>query len=511
MTLPRPLTAEEAITALQLAADDLAAEESAMLAADWITTVLGCQLADYQSEIANAVQQGNVAVAACHSPGKTFIAARIVLWWLYTKPDSIVITTAPTDRQVEKLLWGEIRKALQTAKRSLPGRKLNTEIQIGPRHFATGFTAPPADSDKFGGFHSENVLLIVDEASGVGEEVYKAIDGITAGGQCRILLIGNPLVPEGRFYKIFREQNPRYRRIHISAFDTPNFKGLEWADFITGAWCDKLGAQNPYSTSPQWVADMIQEYGDDLENPFIKARILGQFPESDEFAVFPLSALYRARSQRTGDELGPLEYAPYWIGHTQDTMTIVGRVHQACREHPDCSFGVDVARSAHGDESVIMRRPGRKVIFVDVIGVGAGVYDRLRENPPEGYAVRAVNVGAGAKDSTKFANLKAEIIWRVRQLVLAGERTLPNDDKTISQFAAIRYAIRSNGKIEIEDKQKLKGRVGYSPDRADAAFLLEADASAEFVEPLQLGGERPRGNKWESGRNFSSRIDPACR
>jgi len=48
------------------------------------------------------------AVKACHASGKTYVAAGAALWWLITHPNGIVVTTAPTWMQVERVLWGEI-------------------------------------------------------------------------------------------------------------------------------------------------------------------------------------------------------------------------------------------------------------------------------------------------------------------------------------------------------------------------------------------------------------------
>src|SRR5712671_5200377 len=83
----------------------------------WLQHVSGETPWEKQREIMQAVvRYTRVAVASANSCGKTFIAARIAAWFLYLYKHSIVITTAPTDRQVSEILWREIRAFAANAK-----------------------------------------------------------------------------------------------------------------------------------------------------------------------------------------------------------------------------------------------------------------------------------------------------------------------------------------------------------------------------------------------------------
>src|SRR5690242_744533 len=194
--------------------------------------VLGAQLWKAQRDILAAVaRHSRVAVKSCHASGKTFGIAVAVLWWLMAHPDGVVVTTAPTWLQTEKVIWGEIRRLLLCAQQrgvvSFP-RPQRTELRLGPHNYAIGISTD--DSSRFQGFHSGHVLVVLDEAPGVRTEVYEAIEGIRAGGQVHVLAIGNPVVAAGPFHDAFAANRAGWSNFTISAFDTPNLRGLPLED-----------------------------------------------------------------------------------------------------------------------------------------------------------------------------------------------------------------------------------------------------------------------------------------
>src|SRR5665213_2193486 len=158
--------------------------------------VLGANLWQTQREILTAVSQhSRVAVKASHASGKSYAIAIAALWWLTAYRDGIVVTTAPTWLQVEKVIWGEIKSAVLRSR--LCGKlqfpvPSQTELRLGPQNYAIGLSTD--DSSRFQGFHSGHVLIILDEAPGVRAEVYEAVEGIRAGGHVRVLALGNPTI-----------------------------------------------------------------------------------------------------------------------------------------------------------------------------------------------------------------------------------------------------------------------------------------------------------------------------
>jgi phage terminase large subunit len=177
----------------------------------WLEHTSGELPWDKQRAIMQAlVRHPRVAVASANSCGKTFIAARIAAWWLALYRPSIVITTAPTDRQVAEVLWRELRVFIAKAKargKALGGKLLLTcKWELADDHFAIGFSTKDNDPDRFQGFHSPHILVIADEAAGISEKIYEGITAVLKGAHARLLAIGNPTALEGWFYEAFRSE-----------------------------------------------------------------------------------------------------------------------------------------------------------------------------------------------------------------------------------------------------------------------------------------------------------------
>ena len=131
-----------------------------------------------------------VAVRSCNGSGKTLVAAAAVIWWLmaHEHQSALVVTTAPTQHQVRDLLWREVRGIYYRNADFIGGSIGRTTLELGPDHFATGLSTD--SPERFQGFHEKNILFVVDEASGVREEVYEAIEGSMTSRRVRLLLIG---------------------------------------------------------------------------------------------------------------------------------------------------------------------------------------------------------------------------------------------------------------------------------------------------------------------------------
>ena len=245
--------------------------------AEYVRSDLGCNLWSKQGEILKAVRKSKrVAVRSCNGSGKTYAAACAVVWWLMSFRDSaIAITTAPTERQVKDLLWREIRRIHAANSALVGGTASHTALEISARRYAKGFSTDAPE--RFQGFHDANILFVVDEASGVDEDIYEAIEGSMTTGGARLLLIGNPTRRQGTFYDAFNSRRSLWHTMHISAFDTPNFKGSGGA---------------PGLVTAEWVEDARRNWGE--SNPLYQVRVLGQFPDSSHDSLVPLSLIERA-------------------------------------------------------------------------------------------------------------------------------------------------------------------------------------------------------------------------
>ncbi|MDQ7794137.1 MAG: hypothetical protein RDU89_06955 [bacterium] len=451
----------------------------------WVREVLGVRLWSRQVEILEAVRDHDeAAVASCHGAGKSFVAADVVLWFLCAHRPAIVITTAPTDRQVKGILWKEIRLAHQRATYPLGGRPLTQELRFADDWWAWGFTAPDYDPNRFQGYHEAHVLVVVDEAAGVSEEIYEAIDGILSGEHCRLLMIGNATDPTGRFGRSWR--TPGVKTIRISAYDTPNFTtyGITEADIAAGTWEQKITGPLPYPklVTPAWVAKRYRRWGP--TSPMYLARVLGQFPEAGANTLIPLSWVEAA--QRRQLEPGNPNVLGVDVARYGDAETVICH-----RRGPVFRIYLVATREntvqTSGRVAVALRETGAAQAQVDEVGVGAGVVDNLEAARKP---VMGLNAGAAPRDRERFANARAEWYWGLRERFETGDIDLdPADEELAAQLSSLRYRYTARGQIEIESKDEMKKRGLASPDRADAVML----ASAE--QPVRKGAV-PKHPAW---------------
>jgi hypothetical protein len=153
------------------------------------THVLGAQLWAREVELLKSIQLNRrTAIKACHGVGKTFTLAHAALWWLTRYPDGIVLTTAPTFRQVGTQLWSEIHRATARSRISFPDFSQTRLTLRGEHNFAMGLATNKAEN--FQGYHGGHVLIIADEAPGIESGIWDAIAGVMSGGQVHVVMAG---------------------------------------------------------------------------------------------------------------------------------------------------------------------------------------------------------------------------------------------------------------------------------------------------------------------------------
>jgi len=466
---------------------------------EWI---LGGSFWSKQEEIILSVRDNRyTTVRACHDVGKTYIASRTALWFLYSHPQSIVVTTAPTMRQVENLLWRELRSAHEASKQKLGGEPLKTRLDIAPDWYAIG--ASSGDPDKLQGFHaaSGDILIIIDEAAGVAEPAFEAIEGMMTSEKARMLMIGNPTSDSGSF----RESHHSWdysNKIHISVFDTPNFvnNGIRSVEDLKEVNLDNVEIVSPWLVSPRWAFEKIDSWG--IDSPMFQARVLGNFPSESVNTIIPLNYLELAYEKEHREKLkekgGPLRLGvdPARFGNDETVITprFGGYI-------PEQEISFKEGTTATAGRILQYSTPRPVFIGIDVDGLGGGVYDTLADANIDGIAEIHNNAKA-LPDATglTFANLASQLWWRARELFIAGELAIPKDDKLIMQLSTRKYKFTGRG-LTIESKDDWKARYkGKSPDRADSLIYSLADIISTESEA-----------KASTGKDVSSRIKERMR
>jgi phage terminase large subunit len=492
--------------------------------------VFGHSIWGLQAQILQSVATNRqTAVKSCHSSGKTFLSAAAVLWWITNYPDGIAVTTAPTWSHVKTVLWGEIRNNVDMAReRARNGRfsivfpnPNTTELRLGEKNYAVGLSTNK--SARMSGFHSGRVLIILDEAPGVHNEIWDAIQGLRASGEVSLLAIGNPTIRGGPFHDAFTLNRERWNTFTISAFDTPNlqhsslmFPDDKGCNVIAGFGKDLTEmedweldrATRPYLCRRRWVREMYEELG--ASNPLFQAKVLGEFPTEADDSLIPLSWLERAQVREEDDKddgerpKAGLDVAGPGEAETVLVVRVGSRVVLARGWADKDARGQVVAALA--PYKVDLER-----LNVDSVGMGWYMFEHLRD-VFGADKVHAVNVGTEPRNKEKFVNAKAEFYWALRQRVQSGDmRGLTAEnvgrataDKLIGQLSAIRYKHDSRGRIMIESKDEMQKRGMKSPDYAEALMLAYVDKVRGEVPEMFPIISLTRSSPWRMGGNANA-------
>lgn len=432
-----------------------------------------------QSRIFTAITNyDRVAVRSGRGVGKTAGSAIIVPWWLSTRYPATVVTSAGTWGHLEDKLWPEI--LLWSRQWILSTAYEYQTMGIYHRREPEALRAVATSSDKptnVEGYHSPHLLLLIDEAKGMPDEIYDALIASLTGnedqGEQKVIALSTPpLSKQGWFARV--SSSSEWEVVHISGLDSPR-------------------------VSRSWVEEMRTTYGE--SSPEYQSYVLGNIPEFTSDTVIPLS-WFEACQQllpcstrnntrrpvitcdvaREGDDLttfGVLDRAsfdlvrfadgrPGWTAK-KDLMETVGRCVQALKLYPRTS-----------------------AICIDDTGLGGGVTDRLRELQYEGKIsseVSILGVKFGSKPSRvdRFKQKKDELWWSAREVIRQQLIALPSDDHIRSwrcprgsdfkvQVTSALYEYNSIDQIDVLDKrvsnrEKTMSLPTKSPDLAHALIL----------------------------------------
>jgi hypothetical protein len=331
--------------------------------------------------------------------------------------------------------------------------------------FISARTSSSERPEALAGVHSENVLLIVDEASAVPEAVFEAAAGSMSGHSATTILISNPTRNSGLFYKTHHELASDWFRLHVSCINIP----LVSSDF---------------------VRQIEATYGRD-SNAF-RIRVLGEFAIADDDTLIAADLVDAAMSRdiTQGDET--MVYGLDVARFGTDRTALCKRRGNVVVEIKHWG-GLDLMQTV-GAVVNEAKTDNPEEICVDTIGLGSGVADRLRE---QGFNVRDVNVSESSAMNPNANKLRDELWLSVKDWLATRAVKLPKDDTLRHELVAPRYNFTSSGKVVVESKDSMKRRGMRSPDLADALCLTFASNAA------LVGG---RGTSWVSGKSLRRSI-----
>lgn len=425
-----------------------------------------------QADILRSVQDNKMtSVRSGHGIGKSTVEAWTVIWFIATRPFPKIPCTAPTQHQLFDILWAEISKWLRYSP-VLPESLVLQKEKLFMKGYSEEWFAVPRTASKpdaLQGFHAEDVLFIIDEASGVPDSIFEPVLGAMSTEGARLLMCGNPTQLSGFFYDSHHKNRGSYKTFHIDGRTSPRVS----TDFI------------------ETIRNM---YGEDSD--VFRVRVAGEFPlaENDIFISLPLIE----RSIATEPPIRPRPFQIH-IGcdvarFGDDKTVITYRVDEVLKIYrkrngqdtmATASDIVELGKSLVAKYRLNLKNDDPIAVKVDDGGVGGGVVDRLKQlkrlNPDELWWLEVFPTHFGTKISHKHYDDSTTYMMAVVKNLLTPhdeegkakpvELILPDDADLVAQLSGRKYELTDKSKIRVESKKAMKARGLPSPDEADSVLL----------------------------------------
>lgn len=452
--------------------------------------------AKYQLEIIGELPiKKRVTVRGPHGLGKSALASWIVLWFALTRDgeDWKCPTTASVWRQLSKFLWPEIHKWSRRVKWDKIGRpSLDSRSELLQLNLKLGtgeaFAVASDNHESIEGAHADSLLYLFDEAKAIPVNTFDAAEGAFSGAgstEAFALAISTPGEPIGRFYDIHS------RKSGYSDW---------WVRHVTLQEAIDAGR-----ISREWADQRKAQWGE--QSAIYQNRVEGEFCASDEDGIIPLGWVEAANRRweewndsRNGDAV-PITHIGVDVARSGEDKTVQALRSAKVLTELRRSSKEDTMQTSGRVLGVLRKHPTAKAI-VDVIGIGAGVVDRLRE---EKFKVTAFNAGERTDKTDKsgemqLVNKKSAAWWNLRELLdpANGEDVaLLPDDLLTGDLTAPHWRTISSGKIQVEGKddtwanergQTLRQRLGRSTDDGDATAMAfwEEKKEVKIIAPFGM-------------------------
>jgi hypothetical protein len=393
-----------------------------------------------------------VSIRSGHGTGKSATLAWLVLWFLSVYHPCKIPCTAPSAHQLFDVLWAEIylwhsRMPGYLRRRIRVLKDLVAVVGQEKLAFAAARTSRRETPEALQGFHSENLLYVIDEASGIPDRIFEPMEGALTTGNCRVIMTSNPTRQDGYFHRSHHK-------------DRKFWAALRWPS-----------TESPIA-DPEYARRMAAKWG--TESDIYRVRVLGEFPRHGPDTLIPLEWIERALADRDiaaeGMRIAGLDVARFG----RDSTSLVVRqglvlTHAERWQKYDTVFTAGRVKEAW-DKGLF------DVVAVDEIGIGAGVADQLRS---AGVKVNAVSVSEKATN-VLYDTLRDQVWFACREWLQGGAaiRCAPELAEDLSgQLASMRMDYSAQLKLRVQSKDAYRkerieaGLEDVSPDLADAVCL----------------------------------------
>ena len=452
--------------------------------------ILGARPWSKQQEVIESVHNHDrVAVCSGHKVSKSHTAAGLALWFYSSYEDARVVMTSTTARQVDQILWRELRMMHARSGVCADCRLKGVIVRPCPHSHIldgepmvlarsglkadfreiVGFTA--RESEAVAGVSGANLFYIVDEASGVPDDIYEAIEGNRAGG-AKILLLGNPTKTTGEHFHAFNSKQAFYRTHRISSEDTPNC--IEGRKVIPGL------------ATREWVEEKRKEWGED--SPMYKVRVKGEHALSEDGKINSIDLIGEAEG-RWEDDPGEgrlhIGVDPAGPGEGGDESAIAvrrGTKVLAVYTWRGLNDDQHIAHIRYTIQRHSLKREQPPIVCLDCDGpIGAGLFGALRAHnelhPTEFDLVGIRSSDKPVRQPNLYDRMRDEL-WAYGSNWLRGfagdgsdAGALPESSKLAQELHEPEWVPHGAGKLKVTPKKILRKALGRSTDRADAVLL----------------------------------------
>lgn len=383
--------------------------------------------------------------------GKDTFLSWVYIWLLTCFPFAQGLVTAPTSHQLRDVLWKEIAKWLKPNKILSDALVWQTERVFNKDYpetwFITARTAnvkgsPEEQAETLSGLHGPYMILAADEASGVPHGVFSNLEATLTDKMNFVILISNPTRGSGYFF----ESHNKYRDF--------------WECFT---W------NTEDSDRPELGKDYIeiQRKKYPVDSNMYRINVLGEFPIADSRTLIPWEWIQNAVERELEIIDGAYILKGIDVGAGGDKTVIVTRQGNVVTDiteydNADTMKVVGWIMSELADDNYDMA-------FIDPIGLGAGVYDRLMELKVA--RLYPVDVRGEADDPSCF-RVRDSLFWKLREQFEKGTIKIPDEEELIGELSTICYDVQdSKGLTKMESKKDMRKRGLASPNKADALAL----------------------------------------
>ena len=422
-------------------------------------------------DVRHALQAGDdsafrEAIASGHGVGKSTLTAWMIHWYVSTRPHPQVVVTANTKVQLETKTWRELAKWRNLAINGDWFKWTATKyyhVDYPETWFASAIPWSKDRPEAFAGTHERYVMMIFDEASAIDDIIWETAEGAMTTPMAMWFAFGNPTRNTGRFRELF----PGRRFAH------------RWESRQVDSRQAKMANQDQNN---EWIAD----YGEDSD--FVRVRVRGVFPRASALQFIGEDLVEAAQKrQPVGYQRLPLVLGVDVARFGDDKTVILARQGPALLEKRTWRELDTMQTASLVSETIDATSP--RAVFIDVVGIGAGVVDRLRQL---GYGdlVIAVNAGETPTDPNRYVNKRAEMWDKMRQWIKEAGCLDPLDRDLAADLTGLEYGYDARERLQLERKQDMKARGLASPDEGDALALTFAQPVAS-PDVVQLRPTRP--------------------